>query len=179
MRRSALAADEQDRELLTADAREQVAGSQLGLPGHGRALEQRVAGGMPERVVEGLEPVEVERHDGERLPGPMGSGDGGLQLGVPAAAVRDAGERIGGAEGIELSGLRADLTDESRHAPQHEQEEHSGCGADHHQVRFSPPGPALITSTGATREATARSTNRDLGEQRGRRMVLVWHDDPG
>jgi hypothetical protein len=140
VRRSALAADEQDRELLTADAREQVAGSQLGLPGHGRALEQRVAGGMPERVVEGLEPVEVERHDGERLPGPMGSGDGGLQLGVPAAAVRDAGERIGGAEGIELSGLRADLTDESRHAPQHEQEEHSGCGADHHQVRFSPPG---------------------------------------
>ena len=55
-----LDADLDDRELVAADARDRVGLAHAGLQALGAALDQQVAGGVAERVVDVLEAVEIE-----------------------------------------------------------------------------------------------------------------------
>ena len=90
MHRARRADAREDAELVTADAIDlALAGDRsaelLGDPG-----EERVAGGMAERVVVGLEPVEVEQHQDGGRPGVECRAEVDHQL----APVPDARERI-------------------------------------------------------------------------------------
>jgi hypothetical protein len=57
--------------------------------------QQVVAGGVPVEVVHGLEVVEVQQHERERVAGAQGVSELGLHAFLEAAAVERVGERIG------------------------------------------------------------------------------------
>ena len=80
----------QDRQLVAAEAEDQIVRIAAG-PQPVRDLdEQRVADRMAERVVHRLEAIEVDHHDGGRL----GRIEARLQLVLEAAAVRQSGQRV-------------------------------------------------------------------------------------
>ena len=58
----ALTVERENQELFAAPADQAVGLAQKGLEPPGRLLEHRVAGGVPENVVHGLEMVEVEAY---------------------------------------------------------------------------------------------------------------------
>ncbi len=62
-RAGGVAVVEQQRELVAAEARQRVLLARRGLQARGDVLEQQVAGGMAERVVDVLEAVEVEEEE--------------------------------------------------------------------------------------------------------------------
>jgi hypothetical protein len=84
--------EQQERELLAADAGQDLSGARPGLPAVRTQLQDRVASGLPGDIVELLVVVEVDHHDGRKLVAPRLDGTRGA-LG-PAAAVEQAGERI-------------------------------------------------------------------------------------
>src|SRR4051794_7336066 len=62
-------ADEDQQELVAAEAAEDVAWLELGAPGVSQVDEQAVAGQVPVTVVDLLEPIEVHQGGGERYAG--------------------------------------------------------------------------------------------------------------
>ncbi len=66
---------EEDREFVAAQPRDAVAGPDRAVQALTDDLEQRVAGGMPEAVVDGLELVEIEEEDRGIDAGPGASGE--------------------------------------------------------------------------------------------------------
>ena len=102
---------QQHDELVAAVARERVGGAQLRAPRRGRLLEQLVAGLVATAVVEGLEAVEIEDRHADRLAGE----DRLLELRVPGAAVRQAGQHVGQAR--TRSAVRAGRRARSRTPP--------------------------------------------------------------
>ncbi len=86
-----VAAVEQDRELVAAEARRQVAGAQAGAQAAGEGDQQLVADLVPEAVVDALEVVEVEeQHDRAAV----GAAERRLDLLGEQRAVGEAGERV-------------------------------------------------------------------------------------
>jgi hypothetical protein len=106
------------------------AGGHRGLQACGEAGQQRVAGGVAEGVVVGLEAVEVEDRQHDRA-GAVELGRLALQLLHQGAAVADAGERVGlgvAAGGVALLGERHALVAHARHDdaadhPEHQREQ--------------------------------------------------------
>ena len=82
---------EQHRELVAAEARGEIVLAQRGAQALGDGHEQRVAGGVPERVVDALEVVEVEEHDRRRV---VVARERGLDPQREQRAVGEAGERV-------------------------------------------------------------------------------------
>ena len=83
-----------DREFVAAEPRHHVGFAQRRLQAIGGLSEQRVAGGMAERIVDVLEAVEVEHEDGERLFPPTQPRAGLLELLHEVGAVGEAGQQI-------------------------------------------------------------------------------------
>ena len=82
---------EQDDELVAAEPRDRVAGPQRGLQPRRDLHQQLVAGGVPERVVDELEVVDVEQHDGDLR---AGAGERLHEPVLEQRAVGEARERI-------------------------------------------------------------------------------------
>jgi len=103
---------EEHRELVPADARHGVAGSEPAREPLGHPHEQAVARLEPEAVVHGLEPVDVHHQHGDAPPGRLGAHLQGLAQAVEEdAAVGEAGE------GVPLDAARdvAGIEDEPAH----------------------------------------------------------------
>ena len=60
----------------------------------GDRLQQQVADGVAERIIDGLEVIEVEEHQGRAAAGSIGQRDGQFQAFHGQAAIRQAGERV-------------------------------------------------------------------------------------
>ena len=82
---------EQHRELVAAEARGEIVLAQRGAQALGDGHEQRVAGRVPERVVDALEVVEVEEHDRRRV---VVARERGVDPQREERAVGEAGQRI-------------------------------------------------------------------------------------
>ena len=78
---------EEQRELVAAEARQRVLFARRGLQPRGDVLEEQVAGGMAERVVDVLEAVEVEEEERDVEPAPPRERDRALRIVVERAAV--------------------------------------------------------------------------------------------
>ena len=85
---------QQQAELVTAESRCGVRRPQCTLQAHAELLEQLVAGPVPERVVDLLEPIEIQHHDREARAVPLCLGDRALDAVVEEQPVRQAGQRI-------------------------------------------------------------------------------------
>ena len=85
---------EQDRELVTAEARHRVGGPHGGLEPPPDFLEHGVAGCMPEAVVDGLEVVEVDEHDRDRRSSALRAQDRVTDTVGEERAVREVRDRI-------------------------------------------------------------------------------------
>ncbi len=83
---------QQDGELVPAHAGQQVARAQRLLQARTDEGQQVVTDGVPEAVVDLLEPVEVDHHDG--APAGAGPVDGPLELLGEPAPVGQPGERV-------------------------------------------------------------------------------------
>ena len=85
-----------DHELVAAGASRHVAVAEHAVEPAGEVHEELVAGGVAHRVVHELEAVEVqEQHRGVRA-GPLGAGEGRLEVVDEQGAVRQARERVVG-----------------------------------------------------------------------------------
>ncbi len=117
-------------------------------------LEQRVAGGMAERVVVGLEAVEIEDADGDGLV-PAERADHALHVGEQLAAVAEPGERVGGRVQV-AAATRAERVGEGDR--EGGQQEHDGDdGAD----RRDGPRPGRVGAVRRRRPASYSSARRD------------------
>ena len=85
---------QQHGELITAQPRDRVRGAQCVSQARRNFLQHQVAGMVPERVVDFLEPVEVDQQDGEALFIAMRSEDRLLQPIEKQGAVGKVGERV-------------------------------------------------------------------------------------
>jgi len=85
---------QQDRELVAAQAREDVGLAQAVAQRAGAGDDELVAGGVPEAVVDRLEAVEVEHEQGALGAVAAAAGDVLGQRAVDAAAVEQSGERV-------------------------------------------------------------------------------------
>ena len=93
---------EQHGELLAAVAGERVRGPQHRPPGGGGRGQQLVAGLVAVVVVEGLEAVEVEHRQAQVPAVAARPRDLALEVLVPHAPVRQAGQRVGARGGLQL-----------------------------------------------------------------------------
>ena len=84
----------EDRELVAADARDRVALADDVLESAGKADQYLVTCAVAADVVDLLEPVQVERDDGERLPGPARAAKSLLDALVEQHAVRQTGQWV-------------------------------------------------------------------------------------
>ncbi len=91
VRRLAMTAD--DRELVAAETRGEISGTGATAQPQTDELQQRVADRMPQRIVDVLEPVEIEPQHGKSLIRPH-AGDGLAQLFPEERPVRQIGELI-------------------------------------------------------------------------------------
>jgi hypothetical protein len=83
--------EHQQRELVAAQSRHQVVGTPAGEQARGHGLQQLVAGGVSQRVVDQLEVVEIQRQQRhEAAPRQRGA-----QRAVQREAIGQAGERVG------------------------------------------------------------------------------------
>ena len=128
-------AGQQEGELLTADAGQHLTGLEVLGPRRGRLLEQPVSGRVAAGVVVGLEVVEVEHGQRERLVVVAGRLTGAGQLEVPGAAVGGARERVGAGECRQLHRLRPNHVEQPSHPGQHQQGERHRPGHDHRPRR--------------------------------------------
>ena len=85
---------EQDRELVTAEPRRRVAGAQAAAEALGRRHEEPVTGFVAERVVHGLEVVDVEEQDREALGAALRPLGRVLHAVAEPCLVRQAGELV-------------------------------------------------------------------------------------
>ena len=85
---------QQDGELVAAEARGRVHAAQGRAQAVGDADEQLVAGSVAQRVVDGLEVVEVDERDGHDLVVPRGALQRLLDAVEEQRAVREAGQRV-------------------------------------------------------------------------------------
>ncbi|HET8537186.1 MAG TPA: hypothetical protein VFL73_08410 [Solirubrobacteraceae bacterium] len=83
------------RELLAADPRRSVGLAHRGADERAELLQHRVALAVAEAVVDGLEVVEVADEEAERLVAAIGARELGGHQAFEAAAVPEAGERVG------------------------------------------------------------------------------------
>ena len=81
-------------ELVTAQARDRVGGPQAPLQTGCDGLEQLVARPVPERVIDGLEVVEVDEENADRTANARSAADGEREAVEEERAVRHAGERV-------------------------------------------------------------------------------------
>ena len=84
----------QQHELVATDAREQRAGADAAIEALGRRLQQHVAGGVSHAVVDCLEAIQVDAHQGERLAAPAEILQRRTQAFGEGLAVRQAGEQV-------------------------------------------------------------------------------------
>src|ERR1017187_3249007 len=80
--------------LIAANARHSVAGANLSLQTLAELLEQRIAGGVAQRVVDGFEVVDVQIQDRELLALACGTLTRELQAVVQKVPVRQAGQLV-------------------------------------------------------------------------------------
>ena len=115
-------AGQDDEDLLAADPVDRVAGTQVGAHRLGDLLQDRVAGGMAEPVVDALEVVEVAEQ--------QGVGDARLAAGVAVefgqallqrVAVEEAGERIDG-RAVPMGAVGLDQRAGEDHRADHERQ---------------------------------------------------------
>jgi hypothetical protein len=85
---------QQDRELVAAQARHGVFGAQAGAQPSRHFAQGRVAGGVPERVVDQLEAVEVEEQHGQHALRAAAARDGVGQALGEQEAVGQLGQRV-------------------------------------------------------------------------------------
>lgn len=87
---------QEHRDLVASKSRERIvpAGQSLQLRGDG--LQDRIAGGVAVAVIEGLEAVDVEKHERDRNAGTVRLRETALERVVPPASVEQPGERIVG-----------------------------------------------------------------------------------
>ena len=88
---------QQDRELVAAEARAGIAGTDLGLGAPRNFLERFVAGQVAEAIVDLLEVVHVDHQAGQRLAGALRAREFFAKAIVEIAAVVPAGEEVGDA----------------------------------------------------------------------------------
>ena len=86
---------EQDHELVAADPGDDVRVAGAGAQAAGHLDEQPVAVGVPERVVDVLEAVEVEAEDGDGEPAAASARERELELLVEKAPVGKLGQLVG------------------------------------------------------------------------------------
>ena len=87
-------AGQQDQELLTPPAPQNVFFAQAGAHARGELAQDGVPDRMPVGVVEAFEVVHVHEEQGARPPLAAGAGDQGIQGGDEGAVVRQAGQRV-------------------------------------------------------------------------------------
>ena len=92
--RLAPAVGQQDGELVAAEARDHVALAQAAAQRVGHLADQRVAGAVPERVVDVLEVVDVEQHGGAAGAVALDVVHVALELALEGPPVEQAGQRI-------------------------------------------------------------------------------------
>ncbi len=78
----------------------------IGLETLGDRLEQLIAGGVPQGVVDILEVVQVEKEKGERATGPFQLGHRGLQPVVEQEAVGQIGQAVVQGEMLDMGRFR-------------------------------------------------------------------------
>ena len=93
---------EQDRELVAAQPGRGVGGAQRLLQPLADLVQQLVAGGVAERVVDGLEVVEVHEQHGDRLVVALLALDRVRDAVPEQRAVREVGDRSRGTPGAQL-----------------------------------------------------------------------------
>ena len=94
---------DQDRELVASHPRDGVAGRERLAEANPDAAQQRVTGGVTQRVVDALEVVQVEKEDGDLRPSLLAAQDERVLDAVrEQRAVREPGERV-------VEGLVAEL----------------------------------------------------------------------
>ena len=166
-RLGARGAAEQDRELVAAQAHQHV----LLRQGRGQArrhvLQQPVARGVPERVVDGLEVVEVDDHQRDLLAVP-----GGVHPRLEALAEREAVRQPGEgvvhrAVGVARGLARADVDGQERQpAQRHEREVRLGRGRHDRGEREHEAGRDHLEG-----EVGAEVADRRLADQQRRRRA--------
>ena len=86
---------QQQRELVAADAGEQVLAAQQGVQARAERRQHAVAGGVAGEVVDRLEVVDVDQRERQRALVPGGAGDLGVEALLEGAVVGEAGQRVG------------------------------------------------------------------------------------
>ena len=108
----------QDHELIAAQARHGILLAQRGLDPARNLARQRVADRVAERVVDGLEVIQVKEQHGALVTATFAAGQGLVQLVEQQAAVRQAGQRVVG--GLVFDELRREVLLGDILAHQHE-----------------------------------------------------------
>ena len=161
-----------DDELVAADAVGTAAVADGDSQLAGQAAQQRVAGGMAERVVVGLESVEVEDAEGDRLVAAERT-DHALDVGEQLAAVAETGQRVGGR--IEMAAATRPHRVEEGDREGRQQEHDGEDGADRgHGPR--PGGVGAVPGVGPgvlEREARLEAPGLLAGAQIERRLLRV------
>ena len=93
---------QQQRELVAAEPPDHVGGAHLARQHVRDRLEHLVAGGMAERIVDRLQPVDIEQDQRPARPIALDIGDRALQLVLETAAVGNAEQEIGVGGGLQL-----------------------------------------------------------------------------
>ena len=83
-----------DRKFVTAQSRQDIGFPDRGLQTCSDFNQQLVSGRMPQRVVDGFKPVEVNHHDRDRAAVPFQAPAYFLELRVEFGAVRKSGQRV-------------------------------------------------------------------------------------
>ncbi len=133
--RAALGAGDEQRELVPTEAGGQLARAEHRGDARTDLAQDLVAAVVPERVVDLLEPVEVEQHDADAAPTGRRGEQLRLELAGEGGAVGEAGERVvvrlvrlpdGGL--LELSGEQLGVRQRAGLRPEHHQQVGDGVG---------------------------------------------------
>ncbi len=165
------------RKLVTTGPGHHVGLAQTAADGSRQLHDEAVAGGVPERVVDELEPVEVERQQRPAGPVAVGPREGQLELDLKAATVVQAGQRVVVGEVAQLALKALALRDVERlldHEPLAAAAEQQRVG-DHRRDLLSvgaEEAPLELRPTGA---AVGQAAER----QRERALAVVRVNPPG
>ena len=168
---------EQQRELVAAEAGDDIARAHARAQPVGDVEEQPVAGVVTEAVVHHLEPVDVDEEHGDGAPGERGTFDGRFQPREEARPVRQAGERVVVGAVREL-GLDALAFRDVAHVADHAVD--AGIVEAVRHSHFEPPErPVRVAETDLHPGRGALFTRGDRPEERPRPIEIGLVDEVG
>ena len=157
-----VAADDEDPELVAAEAADGVRCAGLGAEHLDDAAQDRVARTVALGVVDALEVVEVEHDEGERVAVALGPGDLRLEALLEPAAVQRAGQRVAARDAGQLVAVRAVVARLPRADPGRVDE---AAGEEERERRADPAGRGRRARRTLRRRARRRRASTAAGRR--------------